>query len=86
MENTKLSSTETLLSKNGNQQDSGKLASENLVKSINVLIQSAVKGQKSGVYTLDEAAIIVDAIKFLQNTLGGSEQQKSYVYIKLDRD
>lgn len=41
-----------------------------VIQSINMLIQSTVKAQKSGVYTLQEAAAIVEAIKVLQENFG----------------
>ena len=47
-----------------------KTKNENVVSCINVLIQSSVKGQKAGAYTLEEASTIMEAVKFLQNNFG----------------
>ena len=46
---------------------------EEILKSINVLIQSVIKAQNSGAYTLQEASIIFEAIKILQNTFNKKE-------------
>jgi len=76
-ENMKLSNNEQAASPQLNQNSDAKNTGENIVKNINVLVQAAVKGQKVGAYSLDEAAVIMDAIKVLQNTLGGNEQPKN---------
>jgi hypothetical protein len=46
---------------------------EKLVKSINVLIQSVMKGQRAGAYTLEEAVVIMDSIKHIQVIFGGEK-------------
>jgi len=52
---------------------------DNIVKSINILIQSVVKGQNSGIYTLEEASIIMESIKYLQTTFTNNEEKKKEV-------
>ena len=47
-----------------------------VIQSINILIQSAVKAQKSGVYTLQEASAIVESIKVLQEHFGKPKEDK----------
>jgi hypothetical protein len=47
---------------------------ENTVQCVNVLIQSVIKGQKAGAYTLEEASIIMEAIKFLQKNMGSQKE------------
>lgn len=47
-----------------------------VIQSINMLIQSAVKAQKSGIYTLQEAASIVESIKVLQEHFGKPKEDE----------
>ena len=47
-----------------------------VIQSINMLIQSAVKAQKSGVYTLQEAAAIMESIKVLQEHFGKPKEDE----------
>ena len=43
-----------------------KTENENIVHCINILIQAVQKGQKAGAFFLEEAASIMESIKFLQ--------------------
>jgi hypothetical protein len=61
---------ETPSSSSNDVPDAEKTKNENVVSCINVLIQSSVKGQKAGAYTLEEASTIMEAVKFLQNNFG----------------
>jgi len=73
MENEKLSTEAQTVPTKSNQDTTTNNPTEDVIKSINVLIQSAMKGQKAGAYSLEEAAVIMESIKFLQTTLGGGE-------------
>lgn len=42
-----------------------------------MLIQSAVKAQKSGIYSLQEAAAIVESIKVLQEHFGKPKEDET---------
>ena len=47
---------------------------KNTVQCVNVLIQSVIKGQKVGAYTLEEASVIMEAIKFIQKNMGSQKE------------
>lgn len=47
-----------------------------VISALNVLIKAAIVGQKNGAYTLNEAAIILESVKLIQEKFGKKEQAK----------
>ena len=60
---------------NDSSQPQGKqVDSEQLVKNVNVLIQSVMKGQRAGAYTLEDAAIIQESVKYFSDTFNPKQE------------